>query len=155
MAVQPTRTDRVRCLHCKKAQTKHSRAGLWFNCRYCGKRNPGPAISEAVIAPWGGARRDATSTTSTPEIAPGGEQPAAVQPPPGDASQATSQGDGKPPKRAARVVRRPAGAAVNRPSSTATGGETTATQGQPAARPPVTRRETSSFRRMLERATWG
>ena len=36
----------VKCRFCGRNQTRYSRAGLWFTCRKCGKRNAGPAVTD-------------------------------------------------------------------------------------------------------------
>lgn len=155
MPSQPTRTDRVRCLHCKRAQTIHTRRGLHFTCKFCGKPNPGPAISEAVLAPYG--KRTSATSPAPAESAVGAASEGTMDPEGRGTNLGTGDGAGAaapaPPtktKRAARVVRRPGGGAANRPTTTK-GAEPGASEGQPAARPPaaVSKREAGAFWRLM------
>jgi len=147
MPSQPTRTDRVRCLHCRKAQVIHSRRGLHFTCKHCGKPNPGPAISEAVLAPIRRSNRDAA-----PAPAVGEEQREAAEAAGAQASASPAKGSpAAPPKRAAKVVRRSGAGAANRPPKPA-GGEPGAAQGQPAAPPPAASQKESG---PWSRFVWG
>lgn len=41
----------LRCLHCGRNQSRHLRTGRGnWTCRYCGELNPGPALSDRVLA---------------------------------------------------------------------------------------------------------
>jgi ribosomal protein L37AE/L43A len=66
----------VRCLHCKRNQSRHFRTGRGnWSCRYCGELNPGPALSDRVIAVRKGAEPNAVVEEPASAAATGSRTP--------------------------------------------------------------------------------
>ena len=45
----PSDVQFVQCLHCDRNQRRRFRARLWWTCRFCGKKNPGPVIVKQLL----------------------------------------------------------------------------------------------------------
>jgi len=88
----------LRCLHCHRNQSRHLRTGRGnWTCRYCHELNPGPALSDKVVA----VRRTKPAATPAPAAAVPAPPPA-----PAPALPSPPAGGGPPtPARAARVSR--------------------------------------------------
>src|SRR5260370_24412854 len=49
MRAVPSDSYRPICLFCGAKRTVRLGAGLWFRCKVCGKRNPGPSIVGDIV----------------------------------------------------------------------------------------------------------
>jgi hypothetical protein len=45
-----SRVIRMRCIHCNRDFSRHAREGYTLRCSHCGKRNPGPELTEQLAA---------------------------------------------------------------------------------------------------------
>jgi ribosomal protein L37AE/L43A len=45
------------CRSCHKLHTSESRKGLWFTCKHCGERQPGPGMAQSSATPQPNRRR--------------------------------------------------------------------------------------------------